>query len=947
MLNLLQSALSSGKLPEKAKWSLGRLIWRVGELRIREAVPSLLALIPKSDDLQQYCISWALGRCGDESAIPTLERLHSAPASSDKVKRISLVAWLALAKAENRSVVVNRVLSYLPAELQSVLALHNPTALRQFLNDQLGKTLAYDVLESLYLLAEDYPHAHTVVNEWMVSISFGAAKSAMPSTFRCVRHIFKIAEFREDAQTFGLLARRFEKEPHLFHTSPWGDSAYVAGHYYNDVKKEMAKKDSCVAYSNKTRAYLLRRLGRTLRTLGKGEQPGYVRLAVGALLAYSDEHDYTEPKQSRYEWYDWQTRTYNTRITHYDAYAGSLLLNQILYQNSPRYELGKSNKVWQCKTGYEPGQLAPAQREEAFPHLWDRQPEALLQLLDQSKVTCVHEFAEKALRAHPRFSELITADWALQFIDQPYAIPVRLGIEWLRKFYDARQGKAELIATLILHPVPEARALAREWIDAYPLTYVKDPLVFACVLINPHEEVWEWSRNWLAKNPLPLADAQVLIGRVIAELLSFPDEETYLPAADAATRSLLEYLMEPLRNLGLEVVQDLLRHPLSALQILGAGILLHHQIPAQDLPPSVIESLIRASTAEVRQAGVQLFGKLPIERLLASREVLLAFCVSVYPEMRQASRPIIGSLALQDAAFGKHIITWIVSIIQSQEPFEGLHQDLFVLIEQELVAFLSEIDQETSLQLLYSRRAVNQQLGNLLLQKVMGNDQLSIRQVVRMAGHEMLEVRQRAWQFYESNPGRLKADPAEAVRILDANWEDSRQFAFAFFQKNFGDEDWTPALLVSICDSTRADVRQFGRQLIMRFFREKDGTDYLLKLSQHPSQDLQLFATNYLQQFAAGKPEHIKALEPYFRTVLSQVNRSGVAKARVCALLNQEATHNEEIAGLVAQLMARQSATVAIADKAVAIRLLRDIRKAYPHLDVPLILKPVAAYVKS
>jgi hypothetical protein len=344
---------------------------------------------------------------------------------------------------------------------------------------------------------------------------------------------------------------------------------------------------------------------------------------------------------------------------------------------------------------------------------------------------------------------------------------------------------------------------------------------------------------------------------------------------------------------------------------------------------------------------VQLFGKLPIERLLASREVLLAFCVSVYPEMRRAAWPIIGRLVLQDAAFGKHMIARIVSIIQSQETFEGLHQDLFLLIEQELAAFLSEIDQETSLQLLYSRRAVNQQLGNLLLQKVMSNDQLSIRQVVRMTGHEMLEVRQRAWQFYESSLDRLKADPAEAVRILDANWEDSRQFAFAFFLKNFSDEDWTPTLLVSICDSTREDVHQFGRQLITRFFREEDGMDYLLKLSQHPSQDLQLFATNYLQQFATGNPENIKALEPYFRTVLSQVNRSGVAKARVCAFLNQEAIQNEEIAGLVARLMARQSATMAIADKAVAIRLLRDIRKAYPHLDVPLTLKPVAAYVKS
>jgi predicted DNA-binding WGR domain protein len=54
LLSLLQSTLPSGKLSEKAKWSLGRLIWRVGELRIREAAPLLLALIPKSDATVLY-----------------------------------------------------------------------------------------------------------------------------------------------------------------------------------------------------------------------------------------------------------------------------------------------------------------------------------------------------------------------------------------------------------------------------------------------------------------------------------------------------------------------------------------------------------------------------------------------------------------------------------------------------------------------------------------------------------------------------------------------------------------------------------------------------------------------------------------------------------------------------------------------------------------------------
>jgi hypothetical protein len=74
--------------------------------------------------------------------------------------------------------------------------------------------------------------------------------------------------------------------------------------------------------------------------------------------------------------------------------------------------------------------------------------------------------------------------------------------------------------------------------------------------------------------------------------------------------------------------------------------------------------------------------------------------------------------------------------------------------------------------------------------------------------------------------------------------------------------------------------------------------------------------------------------------VLSQVNRAGVAKARVFAFLRREALRDEQTARLVARLAIRQSATVAIADKAACLQILRDIRRAYPHLELPFTIQP-------
>jgi hypothetical protein len=142
-----------------------------------------------------------------------------------------------------------------------------------------------------------------------------------------------------------------------------------------------------------------------------------------------------------------------------------------------------------------------------------------------------------------------------------------------------------------------------------------------------------------------------------------------------------------------------------------------------------------------------------------------------------------------------------------------------------------------------------------------------------------------------------------------------------------------------VCDSVRPEVQAFGRELVTRFFRESHGHEYLLRLSEHPSADVQLFATNYLETYATGSLERLRQLEPYFLGVLSRVNRGRVAKARVFAFLTAEAERSPEAAQLVANLMTRQSLTMAIGDKAASIVAMVAVAGRFADTPLPIVVK--------
>jgi hypothetical protein len=138
-------------------------------------------------------------------------------------------------------------------------------------------------------------------------------------------------------------------------------------------------------------------------------------------------------------------------------------------------------------------------------------------------------------------------------------------------------------------------------------------------------------------------------------------------------------------------------------------------------------------------------------------------------------------------------------------------------------------------------------------------------------------------------------------------------------------------------------VRAFGRELITRYFSEEHGHEYLLKLSEHPSADLQLFASSYLETYAAGNVARLRELRHFFVSVLSRVNRARVAKQRCLAFLAAEAERSRDAAEVVAEIFGRQSATAAIGDKAAMIEAMVRLRRQWGEaIALPLTVRDAA-----
>jgi predicted DNA-binding WGR domain protein len=879
---------------------LERVIWRVGELRLRSAEPLLLPLLERANPLRAYIVAAALGRVGSEASVSALGKLYGDASTPDMVRRIATEALLQLSDEATRADFRRDVEEKLPPALREPARAGNAEAFGGALDAHLasGGANAVDVLEPLYLV--DSETVRPALLRVLRTLPF------TPQSVRVLRHLFKAAEYRYDGEVFGLIAWRYEKERSMGSSRPR-------------------------SYTLETRKYLRRRVWRTLRRLGELESPDFVKMAVGVLLAFSDA-DAVPVRSMGHGW----SQTYG------DAYSPYWAFNQVLYRHSPRYEPVENPLLFICKSTYRPGQPAPDEREEAFPKLWERTPAGLLHLLDESRCAPVHEFAARALRACPDFLARLDVDAVVMLLERPYEPTARLGFELASQRLDARREPRSLLLAVARSAYAPARQQAFRWMDEVRHTLIEDTGFLAGLATAPHAETRAYAVNLVRGSVLSTQAVRALVGRLVAALLSLKVKEEGPVAADVA-RVVLAALGPSSRAVGLEVVRDLLAHPLAEVQELGGELLLRRDLRTEPVPDELLHLLVHSEHAPLRALGLRLLALLSESEatLLAQEALLTRLATSPVPDVRAAVRPLLGRLLAASPAAGARVVDALLAALLRRRLPEGVPAHVVAVLAGELAPALASLPAETTWRLLESEDGAAQDLGAQVLARRGAELTVDVPRATKLAGHDMRAVREWAWRWLEAHLPEVRAELATAVGLLDSRWEDTRAFGFRYFRERFAPEDFSLEVLVSVADSVRKDVQAFGRELLTRSFREADGPALLLRLSEHPAPEVQLFATNYLDRFASGNAALVEQLTPYFIRVLSQVNRGRVARQRVLGFLQREGRSTEAQGRGVMEVLHRMSATIAIEHRAAALEAMLAIAKAQPSIPVPFHIRPV------
>ncbi len=952
----------TGTNPYKTEWKASRVIWRAGELKLQEAVPFIIRLTDRGDEMQRYCALWALARMGDASAERTMNVYFSNQKYTEKTRRIAGEGLVQVLKGDARQEHLNYYLNRLPEDLKN--ALTNVEVLGKILQEKISLNLTgeFDFLEDLYILSID----NQILKKELVAIFREIPLKA--NFFKPVRHILKIAEVRDDFEVLGLLSYRFERTLEMFKIPidyyGYEEDGRESSFYISaigqqiKVKAELKKKNSRIAYSDRTRAYLIRRTLRNLNELGQRNQQEYVKLAMSILLAYDSKTDYkAEYSVTEYSWQN----GYRSYQKYFPAYADAVFMNLILHGGGDRLTFnGKSwfvsdnNKINIPNRSQNTRSLNTAQdqqqggvlnrvfdsvfsmfskkkneekpieqhvsqsiipkpiptkptrkREELYPHLWDNIPQAYIQLLLKARVDEIHGFAVQNLIEHPdyqKIKERIDFPLIHQFLASEYLITAGFGLELVKEKLTENPDKAITIS-LLNSPLLEARKFGLEIIEKDVEAYLGESAFVTNLVFSKYEDVRLWATMSLIKRNINEVQQQLLVGRSVSLLSTFQENNDLNNAIiKDGTRILLKNCSDALQNVSNQVILDLLSSEVEAVQVFAVKIIIlkNAQISAE-----MLCSLLASPFEQVRQAGSE---------LLTEQKNRIA----------------------TDKPFADALVNYLVPLLMKKEPYEGLHEDVLKMLTTQLVEHLHAVDANTTIRLIHSNYVPAQDLGMVLLNKYIDANSLTMRQIINFSNHEQVNIRQWTWNYFTKNTARIKFEREESIRILDAKWDDSRDFAIRYFRDNFDVNDWTPEVLIGIADSVRPDIEAFGRELISRFFEDGQGEEYLLKLSQHPSLGVQLFATNYLERFAVNDAEKLKNLDYYFRSILTRVNKGRSSKSRIFSFLHQEALKSEASATVVSDILRDVSATVSIEDKATCITIMRSLQERFEGLYLPL-----------
>ena len=925
-----------------------RLVWRMGELSLSEVQARLLTLADSGDAMLDYSLAWALGRMplGSQydGTMSLLMRWKTSPHKSPQLRSMAAVACMAVAHADARNAQALALIEDWPAALRQawVAALQGDEGALHTCVDSPETWQRHDRgnwLVDLDLVAQAPAYAATgraflLAQLRQASFAHGA--------FMAIRRLYKAAEFRADAQVWALLHGRFES------TRP---NARLASQAWRDEDEQNR------AWTGTTRNYFLRRNWRTLRRLGQVHHSAYIAFSCAVLLAQERSQEAAKPTPAHLQ--------------------------------NPQFDLAL--RITGADTQRVP-----------YADLWAQHPQALTVLLAQTQNEGVAQFAARLLSANAQACAQLGANELQAMLLSGVPASAQFALQQVRtRLANATNVHAQSQWLLVLtqSALGAAHALVLDTLSREPSGFAQQTDLALALLISPNAAVRQTARLVLDGLRHQRGPAQQLSEALLDWL---EDAEAWSAHWPAVMDDVQWALQEPLRELAQSAAYDrvcgLLAHHVP--QVVRLAVVWLGLLPqfATHPPTAALRRLIDSDDEAVLLAGAQLFAALPQSVHLQHPALLSSFAAHANAQIRAAGVAVVQALAQSNPQGWDRIAAQLVQDLVAQlcrEPAvesssapssdhapeaapdaaieqaagqqaapEGPQADLCALLKGPLLPFTLQMERAQCLQLLTSGSVLAQDVGNWLLGHHQSSD-YAVQDWVVIATSPTQRARQWAMQAFEQHPEQAQSQLAQALGLLDSEWEDVQSFALAYFAQSRFADDWSAELLLSLCDNSRERVQQLGRGLLQQHGDIEEATEYMLKLSQHPCESMQQFVGDWLEACARpaldahGLPSAVSAataptapaacsapeaewealsdaalqrLLPFCTMVLSKVNRARVLKGRVQAFLLREALHSESAAQAICAVYMRQVLTVAIGDKAHYIQALHRIKKQYPHL---------------
>ena len=907
----------ANRITPPKKWKLSRIIWKAGELKIEKALRHIAILLPDLEGQAKYAAFWYLGRMGNQECLNILK--------AQKVVREDLwskiyMGGLLHCKSQNT---LEGVIAALPNDLKT-----------PYLNKDYGGFV--EGLKS-YLFTMRPPQVQYLLLSYYLSIGNPAIKDGLllllstvplkPNYWKNVRYIFKIAEMIDDGETFGLISARINSSHAFFRKNPWG-SIWLNRTSYK-FKDEIVLPNSKLAFSNVTRDYFIRRSLRTLKKSGIAKQEFYCDAASAMLLAYSDKNYINHYPEYRYH-YNRQTRRHTRTEQLFPKLAHIPLVFNILYAAGSRLEMkGK-------KFGYTDGLKEQKGREDTFSQLWDRYPKYAVRLLKHGRLEEVTDFGIRVLENRSDLINLFNNEDILLLLQHPFSNVVDFSLKIIEQKYDPAQAEISLIIAMIESANDKAIDLAVELISKNKKPFVKEISFIQAAIISKNTKLHEWLRVNVTEKELSKEENKSIIDNAFASYLKLEKEEKLALSAD----SLSICFKDTLANLDVDYLINLFEDDRVQLQLLAAQMLNINNTPVEELPDELFLKMINSDHEEIRTQGMALLAKLNDETLTQKIKLLGDLAIGKQRDLRLHAKEIIGRLAAKEDSFRNEIFQRVYPVLLENQEDEDLHPDVYQLIKDHLHGalplMLSNIDE-----VIKDNHRETHLLTYDLLTQYAKLENWPIDIIAALGNHDMLEIREIAYNYYKDNLARVKYEKEEALKIMDSHWEETRTFGFNYFDEHFGEADWNPTLIIGLCDNVRAEVQEYGTRVLGKYFKDEHGIKYLDALSEHPDPVIQLYTTNYLDRYAFNNMEMLEKLEPYFRTVLTSINKKRVAKLRVYRFFQKQVNEGETYAQYVAKIMNDMAVTNAITYKEKCILLLYEIKKKYPHIETDLEIVPL------